>query len=570
MNNKNLRGSAYLLLWFAANLLLFLWFDLQWCGLTSFRPFRAYVSLYVFLPAAAALFSLPAALSRKTWIQATVSGLLAVFLLCNLMYCRTYFVQIPLQSYMLASNLSDFTGSVVASLRAGDLIYAIIWLAAVIASRYCSVEPRQRRLKYAYFGVTALLCCMSYATIAGRGGFMSRLEMMARSVNDTQTATAVYTPFMPLLHEALSASQPLSADQQAEAEQWLTEHQALTARSVAIHADSAAAPRRLILIMIESLESWPIGTEIEGREITPFLNSLVADSTVYFNPNVRTQTRDGRSIDGQLLYLAGQYPLAKGVYSVKCVSNPYRTIASEMKARNAATYLFSSDMPSTWNAAGIDRAFGIDSLLTCNLLGIGRPTPTTMPEDAKLYEAVAAYMDRSADWQPGADAFGLIVTLTSHTPFTYVPNDFLFDTSGLPSTLRNYVSSVAYADMALGQFIENRLSAPGAEETTIVITGDHEGLATLRPEYAAAHDFIDPAQHTPLIIINSPFAGRDSTEIDQVDVYSALLEVAGLYDTADWKGMGISPFRPVEVPDSHRRAAPHIGDLLLRFPELIK
>lgn len=561
---------AYLLVWFATNLLLLLWFDIQWCDLTSFRPFRAYISLYVFLPAAATLLSMPAAISRKTWIQATVSGLLAVFLVCNLMYCRTYFVQIPLHSYSLASNLSNFTWSVVASLRPGDIMYPLLWIAAIFAGRYVNREKRPLKVKYAYFTVLTILCAMSYATIAGRGGFTKRLDQMARSVNDTQTATAVYTPFIPLLHEAISISAPLTAEQTAEVEQWFADHQQLISRNESDILPPPIYPNKLIVILIESLESWPIGTEIHGRHITPFLNSLVADSTVYFNPNVRTQTRDGRSIDAQLLYLAGQYPLAKGVYSVKCVSNPYRTIATEMKSKGAKTFLFSSDMPSTWNAAGIDRAFGIDTLQTCDRLGIGTPTPSTMPYDADMYNAAARYMDASADWQPGNQAFGLMVTLTSHTPFTYVPEDFQFNTSDLPETLGKYISSVAYADMALGKFIENRRNNPGFDETAIVITGDHEGLATLRGDYAKNHAFVDSLQHTPLIILNSAYTGRDSTEIDQVDVYSALLDIMGLYDSAQWTGMGKSPFYPVELPQEHHRNAPYVGDLILRHPDLIK
>ncbi len=570
MNTNSKSRYSYLLLWFAANLLLLLWFDILWCGMTSFRPFRAYMSLYVFLPAAAGLFTIPAILCRKTWIQASVSSLLGIFLVCNLMYCRTYFVQIPLQSYSLASNLSNFTGSVIASVRPADVVFLLILAAAIIGSRFCSRRQLQLKVKYSCFAALLILCSLSYATIAGRGGFTKRLDTMARSVNDTQTATAVYTPFIPLLHEAISISAPLTAEQTADAEQWFAEHRQLIARNDQDLLPPPISPNKLIVIMLESLESWPLGTEINGQPITPFLNSLVADSTVYFNPNVRTQTRDGRSIDAQLLYLAGQYPLAKGVYSVKCVSNPYNTIATEMKSKGAKTFLFSSDMPSTWNAAGIDRAFGIDTLLTCDRLGIGTPTPSTMPFDADMYDAAAAYMKASPDWQPGSPAFGLMVTLTSHTPFSYVPADFQFNTSGLPETLGRYITSVAYADMALGKFIENRRNDPAFNETVIAITGDHEGLATLRADFVKNHAFVDSLQHTPLIILNSPFTGRDSTEIDQVDVYPALLDAMGLYGSAKWKGMGISPFHHVDLPEEHRRSAPYIGDLILRFPNLIK
>ena len=124
--------------------------------------------------------------------------------------------------------------------------------------------------------------------------------------------------------------------------------------------------------------------------------------------------------------------------------------------------------------------------------------------------------------------------------------------------------------MALGKFIENRRNDPAFNETVIAITGDHEGLATLRADFVKNHAFVDSLQHTPLIILNSAFTGRDSTEIDQVDVYPALLDAMGLYGSAKWKGMGISPFHHVDLPEEHRRSATYIGDLILRFPNLIK
>lgn len=43
---------------------------------------------------------------------------------------------------------------------------------------------------------------------------------------------------------------------------------------------------------------------------------------------------------------------------------------------------------------------------------------------------------------------------------------------------------------------------------------------------------------------NAPYSGRDSTVIGQADIYSALLDIAGLYGTYSWRGMGTSPFSP--------------------------
>lgn len=556
-------------MWWLSTLLIFLWFDIEWClAISSFRPFLRYLSLYVFLPAAATLFSLAAALSRRWWIQASVSTVLTLLLMANLIYCRTYYVQIPLSSYALAGNLAGFTSSVTSSLQLQDLVFLLIILPPCFLSKKLAQKSRPQSLPV-YFGSLAILCGLSYYTLAARGGFIERLDSLNRGVYDQQIATPVYTIFIPLLHEAITDSAPMTEQQKLMVHDWMMQHEKLTAQ---YSPDSVKIPDKLILVMIESMESWPIGTRVDGVEITPFLNSLVADSTVYFNPNVHTQVRDGRSIDGQILYIAGQFPLAKGVYSTKCVGNPYQTIAKAMKESGAETFLFSADIPITWNAAGIDRAFGIDSLYTGDILGLDAPSATTQPLDRDLYDATLRIMESHPTWKDDARAFGLIVTLTSHMPFNFVPEGEFDNLPGqYPADLQDYIKSMRYVDKSLKYLIESLRNMPNASGTTIAITGDHEGLASLRPQLAAKYSFVDPLTHTPLIIINSPYSGQDTKEIDQVDVYSALLDISGLYDSYPWKGMGRSPFDPdySSTPQQHLDDAPYIGNLLLKYPESV-
>ena len=140
------------------------------------------------------------------------------------------------------------------------------------------------------------------------------MDELSGSVSDMTVLPPVYTVFLTMLHEAITNDTPPTEQEIENARQWLEQHGALAAAYVP--ADSAVSPRNLVLIMCESLESWPINLEIEGQTVTPFLNSLVADSAnVYYNPAVLTQARAGRSIDGQLLYTTRRYPMSKGVFA---------------------------------------------------------------------------------------------------------------------------------------------------------------------------------------------------------------------------------------------------------------
>lgn len=70
--------------------------------------------------------------------------------------------------------------------------------------------------------------------------------------------------------------------------------------------------KNLIVVLAESLGSWPIGLEIDGTEATPFMNSLARDTSVIYFPRVLPQVKDGRSSDAQLMLNTGLLPLESG------------------------------------------------------------------------------------------------------------------------------------------------------------------------------------------------------------------------------------------------------------------
>ena len=120
----------------------------------------------------------------------------------------------------------------------------------------------------------------------------------------------------------------------------------------------------------------------------------------------------------------------------------------------------------------------------------------------------------------------------------------------------------------------------------IVITGDHEGLASYRPEAASRHSFVSPRQVTPLIVVNAPVgAGRVTKTGGQADIYSTLLHLTGLSGYG-WQGTGMSladPAHPGVAVGSrgdvcgdssaltpHRRDARIISDRIINYNLLHK
>ena len=111
------------------------------------------------------------------------------------------------------------------------------------------------------------------------------------------------------------------------------------------------------------------------------------------------------------------------------------------------------------------------------------------------------------------------------------------------------------------------------DETFVVITGDHEGLASWRSEIRssspAAAELVDERQLTPFIVLNSPVGGRHDGIVGQIDMYPTLLDLLGLNDY-EWRGLGQS----ILAPDYHATAISsmtlqHLGDTTALSPELL-
>lgn len=62
------------------------------------------------------------------------------------------------------------------------------------------------------------------------------------------------------------------------------------------------------------------------------------------------------------------------------------------------------------------------------------------------------------------------------------------------------MTTARYTDKAIGKFVEYLKTLPQYDETLIVITGDHEGLATYREELcnAPVARVSYPTRHSPL------------------------------------------------------------------------
>lgn len=517
----------------------FILFDIIWCLQTTFTPFSS-AALYFNTILVTLVLALPYVLLRRRWLQIVMMLVLDGLLISNLMYSRTYNSVIPLESYLLAGNLSDFMASVVDSMRWIDLLFPISTLIAGFWVRRYAPEARLawRRVVH-YMTIIIAVGAICGLLLVPKGGFSKTIDDM-QSANYYSCVTPEYTFFGSLLYDAMHTDAPCTPQIQEEVKTWF----ALQPNYVPL-SDSISERKNLVVVLCESLESWVIGLRMEGKEITPNLNRAIADTQTLYAPNTLTQVKGGRSIDCQLLLNAGLLPLRSGCYAMKYTGNNYHTLTKAMASTyNSRSYLLTVDKPITWNQAQVAKAFGIDTLLSKDSWQLDEKVGSRKKlGDVSFMRQAVEKMKTEQIWKRGEHVYLQFVTYSGHNPFILPDNLKRIHFKGnYPQKMLDYMTMANYTDHAVGILLQYLKSRPDWHETMVVIVGDHEGLAADRADIrrsAEGRRVVSASQFTPFIVLNSPVTMRYDGILGQVDMYPTILNLMHL-DNYYWRGMGQS------------------------------
>lgn len=525
--------------------LTFVAFDVIWCMDTTFASFSFFESYATKIIATLALAGVYA-LTRCRWAQIVVMALLDVLLVANLMYFRTYYSAIPASSYLEAGNLADFKASVTDSLRWADIVLPLITIAtAVIAFRYKTTkrQPLTAVLKWWAAPLAGFALLLTGVNLC-KGGFHKSLRSVRQSAYLCSADAPIFSIFGCIWYDITDAAEPITPEKQAEIERWLAsqpKHQP---------ADSVTEKRsNLLIVFAESLESWVLEKEVDGKEITPCLNRLLKEKSTLYAPNVLTQVKGGRSIDAQLMICSGLLPLMSGTYSSLYYDNTFYTLQKAMRRlKHSRSYLLTIDKVSTWNQGAVARSFGTDTIISYHDFKMTEAFGTHKRiGDASFFQQCREKIERGEVWKPGESVYMQFVTYSGHAPFK-LPDHLRTITfpASIPEKAADYMTTAHYTDKAIGDFVAYLKTLPQYKETIVVIVGDHEGLASYRQELVgnpACRGLVSDKQLTPFIVLNSPVGMRYDKFMGQIDIYPTLLNLMQL-DAYRWHGLGQSILDP--------------------------
>lgn len=525
--------------------LTFVAFDVIWCMDTTFASFSFFETYATKIIATLALAGIYA-LTRCRWAQIVVMALLDVLLVANLMYFRTYYSAIPASSYLEAGNLADFKASVTDSLRWADIVLPLITIAtAVMAfrSKTTKRQPLTAVLKWWAAPLAGFALLLTGVNLC-KGGFHKSLRSVRQSAYLCSADAPIFSVFGCIWYDITDAAEPITPEKQAEIERWLAsqpKHQP---------ADSVTEKRsNLLIVFAESLESWVLEKEVDGKEITPCLNRLLKEKSTLYAPNVLTQVKGGRSIDAQLMICSGLLPLMSGTYSSLYYDNTFYTLQKAMRGlKHSRSYLLTIDKVSTWNQGAVARSFGTDTIISYHDFKMTEAFGTHKRiGDASFFQQCREKIERGEVWKPGESVYMQFVTYSGHAPFK-LPDHLRTITfpASIPEKAADYMTTAHYTDKAIGDFVAYLKTLPQYKETIVVIVGDHEGLASYRQELVenpACRGLVSDKQLTPFIVLNSPVGMRYDKFMGQIDIYPTLLNLMQL-DAYRWHGLGQSILDP--------------------------
>ena len=292
------------------------------------------------------------------------------------------------------------------------------------------------------------------------------------------------------------------------------------------HEGLCVTDKNVIFILVESYMSFTSDMSVNGREVTPFLNSLKRDSTVYYNGQMHENVTIGESSDGQFIYMTGLLPLR----SVITVSKArHAALPGLPKMLNHESRMVIPTVTSMWNQDEMCRQYGFDHLYASNDYAGGKYNNLN---DEQIFQ-LAMQKDEECH-QP---FFSVILTMSMHQPYTrQIDPTFQISDTNITEELACYLSACHYTDRQIGQYLEHLKTTGLYEKSLIVIAADHSVHNT---------DLGGVSKEIPFYIVNIPQELKNrmwQNECNQLDVYTTLLD---LFDVeSSWFGMGQSLLSP--------------------------
>lgn len=227
--------------------------------------------------------------------------------------------------------------------------------------------------------------------------------------------------------------------------------------------------KNVILIQLESFQQFLINHEVNGQEVTPFLNRMARENIQF--TEIYSQFAMGHTVDAEFAALHSLYPLKNEIINFKHFDKKYRGIAHIFKENNYETAAFHGFKGDFYNRRIMMKTHGFDSFYAEEDFNSSERASNWMSDNSFFEQAIGKIKNMKEPF------FSFMITLTSHFPFELEQKYWGMELEkGQTDFMSRYYQSANYTDRALECFY-NQLVKEGLHKNTVIaFYGDHEGV----------------------------------------------------------------------------------------------
>lgn len=487
---------------------------------------------FILLIAGLALFFKEKGMKRYLIIT---SFIVSFVLYANAVYYRFFndFITIPL--LFQSGNMSDLGGSITELMSPMDLLMftdvVILIALAKWTPQFVSMSTWRPKVRKMYFlSIVGIFLFNLGLAETERPQLLTRT--FDREILVKNLGTYNYHVYDAVLQSKTRAQRAMAdGSELAEVQNYIN------ANYKAPNDDlyGVAEGKNIIVVKMESLQSFVIDNEINGEPITPFLNEL-KDQSYYFN-NFYHQTGQGKTSDSEFLLDNSLYPVGRGAVFFTHGTNDYHTATpNAIKEEGYTPVAFHANNKSFWNrdvmydSLGYEQFFDIASydVNEENSVGWGL-------KDKEFFQQSIPHMQELQ--QP---FYAKFITLTNHFPFVLDEEDrFVDEFDSNSRTLNRYFPTVRYMDESLKTFFDELKAAGLYENSVIIMYGDHYGISENHNE--AMGQYLDKEvtpfdnaqlQRVPMIVHIPGVTDKNPKEFDtvggQIDLKPTIKHLVGM------------------------------------------
>lgn len=480
---------------------------------------------------------------RSKYISLLVIYFLLSFLVyANALYYRFFNDFITLPTLTQTQNFGDVSGSITTLLKPYDLLFFadfLVLIGLLIFKVFrIEVENFTRRQVMAIFFLGLGISTMNLGLAEA-----DRPELLTRGF-DRNYIVKYLGMYNYTIYDAVQSTKASAQRVLANSDD-ITEVVNYTSSSYAEPNPEyfgAGKGMNVVYVHLESIQNFLINYELNGEEVTPFLNSLTRDKETMYFDNFFHQTAQGKTSDAEYMVGNSLYGLPQGSAFTTKGLNTYQSAPAILKPLGYTSAVFHGNTGSFWNRDEIYKSFGYDHFFDSSYY-------ETNPEDMADYGLNdKPFFEQSMPKLQSLKQpfYANFITVTHHFPFTMDQEEATIEphTTG-NKTVDNYFQTARYADEALEEFFTYLKESGLYDNTMIIMYGDHYGISNNHNK--AMSEVIGKEvtpfesaglQRTPLFIrvpgmeggVNHEYAG-------QIDLLPTMLHLLGI-DTKEYVHFG--------------------------------